>query len=83
MGCPKNSIRAGLLTPWELNGSYDFKRLLEDRTIPESCISEDMDGYFRLFCGYYKKTDDQLRRHGLTVPGEENDLLLTNECCVG
>lgn len=83
MSCPKDSIRAGILTPWKLNGNYDFRRLLEDRSLPESCINDDTAGYFHLFCTYYERENNALRKYGLAVPGEETDLLLTNEMLCG
>jgi len=61
--CPKDAVRPGFLNPWRVNGSYDFKKLIQDKTVPDTYIDENTKGYFRLFAPYYKRTAREIENN--------------------
>lgn len=53
MGCPKGAINPGFLTPWKVNGNWNFEKLMADETIPSNWTDTESAGYFKLFRKYY------------------------------
>lgn len=56
-GCPADAVRPGFLNPWRVNPPFDYKKILDDETIPCEYINSETKGYFKLFRSYYKRTE--------------------------
>ena len=57
MVCPKAAINPGFLTPWKVNPSWNFERILNDESIPSNWTDDPNAGYFKLFRKYFAKQD--------------------------
>ena len=53
MHCPEDAITISVLTPWKVNGAYDFERILSDSNIDADFVNDETKGYFRLFRRYF------------------------------
>lgn len=67
MYCPKDAIRPGFLTPWKVNGAYDFKKFITDDSIANRYVKDDTKGYFKLFSKYYRKTYAEIDKYGIEL----------------
>ena len=54
MGCPTGAINPGFLTPWKVNGSWNFEKLMADDSIPDNWTDNENAKYFKLFRNYYR-----------------------------
>ncbi len=61
--CPFDAVRPGILNGWRVNGLYDFKKILNDESIPTIEINKQTKGYFKLFRKYYKKSYNRITEH--------------------
>ncbi len=52
MFCPQQAIKAGILEPWAVRGAYDFRRILNDVSIPGDYIQTCEEGIFKYFKKY-------------------------------
>ena len=61
MFCPKAAINPGFLTPWKVNPSWNFEKILNDESIPSNWTDDPKAGYFKLFRKYFseKENEDQ------------------------
>ena len=56
MDCPTGAINPGFLTPWKVNGAWDFDKLMADDSIPDNWTDNENAKYFKLFRNYYRNT---------------------------
>ena len=56
MYCPTGAINPGFLTPWKVNGAWDFEKLMADDSIPDNWTDNENAKYFKLFRNYYRST---------------------------
>ena len=56
--CPDDAISIGLLNGWKVNGPYDFDRIMDDGSIDDTILVNELSFLYR---GYYKKADRLLR----------------------
>ena len=54
MYCPTGAIQPGFLTPWKVNGAWDFDKLMADDSIPDNWTDNENAKYFKLFRKYYR-----------------------------
>ena len=54
MNCPTGAINPGFLTPWKVNGAWDFEKLMADDSIPDNWTDNENARYFKLFRNYYR-----------------------------
>lgn len=57
MVCPKAAINPGFLTPWKVNPSWNFDKILNDDTIPSNWTDDPNAGYFKLFRKYFAEPE--------------------------
>lgn len=67
MGCPKDAVRPGILTLLRINGLYNFPAILNDKNVSNQYVDENTKGYFKFFLKYYRHTQAQLERYGITL----------------
>ena len=60
MFCPTDAIKMSVLTPWVLNGAYDFKRIMGDADISGDYVNVETKGYFRLFRKYFEWAEKEI-----------------------
>ena len=63
MCCPQMAIKAGILEPWAIRGTYDFERILSDTSIPNDFIQSCEKGMFRHFKKYVRETEAELNNN--------------------
>src|SRR5574344_791340 len=68
MNCPKDAFRFGFLNAWKVNGTYDFKKILADPTIPSYYVYPHVKGYFKHFRKYFQAQDQLLRQYRIAIP---------------
>jgi formate hydrogenlyase subunit 6/NADH:ubiquinone oxidoreductase subunit I len=57
MYCPQKAITAGLIEPLAIHGAYDFKRILNDSSIPSDYILNCKKGFFKHFRKYAREIE--------------------------
>ncbi len=58
MACPNDAIKPGILTPWKVNGNWNFCKLLADEELSDDYTDREDAGYFKLFRKYYRRTEE-------------------------
>lgn len=66
--CPENALSFGLFVPWQVNGPYRYRALLEDKTVEPEYIHHQTKGYFRNFNKYFDRQKALLERLGIENP---------------
>ncbi len=61
MFCPVDALKMSVLTPWVLNGEYEFGRIMADSEISGDYVNEATKGYFRLFRGYFEWAEEEIK----------------------
>ena len=68
--CPKDGITYGFMNLWKVNGSYQYKKLMNDKDINPNYINHHTKGYFKLFNKYFDKQKLLLEKYQIPNPIE-------------
>lgn len=69
MFCPQGAVKAGLLEPWAVRGAYDFKRILNDKNVPQDYIQSCKKGFFKYFQKYVSEVEALICDTGDDIEG--------------
>lgn len=66
--CPVDAFKFGFLNPWRVNGTFNYKKLLDDKNVDPDYINNKTEGYFKHFRKYFKAQNEYLKKYNLEIP---------------